>query len=83
MSVLFFRLCYVKLKLLLIAIEYKSEQRESRFVLFCLKIHHAQYTDQRGAKQLCPSLVLQTPYSTVLLFNLLEIVFFIIKSLCK
>lgn len=34
MSVLFFRLCYVKLKLLLIAIEYKSEQRESRFVPF-------------------------------------------------
>lgn len=32
MSVLCFRLCYVKLKLLLIAIEYKSEQRESRFV---------------------------------------------------
>lgn len=28
----FYRLCYVKLKLLLIAIEYKSEQRESRFV---------------------------------------------------
>uniref|UniRef100_A0A8C2L9A3 BK channel n=1 Tax=Cyprinus carpio TaxID=7962 RepID=A0A8C2L9A3_CYPCA len=26
-------LCYVKLKLLLIAVEYKSEQRESRFVL--------------------------------------------------
>ncbi|KAI7805154.1 putative calcium-activated potassium channel subunit alpha-1, partial [Triplophysa rosa] len=29
-------LCYVKLKLLLIAIEYKSEQRESRFVPFIL-----------------------------------------------
>lgn len=29
---MFYRLCYVKLKLLLIAIEYKSEQRESRFV---------------------------------------------------
>lgn len=27
---LFCRLCYVKLKLLLIAIEYKSDQRESR-----------------------------------------------------
>ena len=27
---LFRRLCYVKLKLLLIAIEYKSDQRESR-----------------------------------------------------
>ena len=31
-SVCLNRLCYVKLKLLLIAIEYKSEQRESRFV---------------------------------------------------
>uniref|UniRef100_A0A7N6APH7 BK channel n=1 Tax=Anabas testudineus TaxID=64144 RepID=A0A7N6APH7_ANATE len=28
-------LCYVKLKLLLIAIEYKSEQRESRFIFSC------------------------------------------------
>lgn len=28
----FSRLCYVKLKLLLIAIEYKSDQRESRYV---------------------------------------------------
>uniref|UniRef100_A0A8C2JNY7 Calcium-activated potassium channel subunit alpha-1 n=1 Tax=Cyprinus carpio TaxID=7962 RepID=A0A8C2JNY7_CYPCA len=32
-------LCYVKLKLLLIAIEYKSEQRESRFVLICILIN--------------------------------------------
>uniref|UniRef100_A0AAR2ILM2 Calcium-activated potassium channel subunit alpha-1 n=1 Tax=Pygocentrus nattereri TaxID=42514 RepID=A0AAR2ILM2_PYGNA len=32
-------LCYVKLKLLLIAIEYKSEQRESRFVPLCILIN--------------------------------------------
>lgn len=36
---LFSRLCYVKLKLLLIAIEFKSEQRESRFVKWIFLSH--------------------------------------------
>uniref|UniRef100_A0A673CMH2 Calcium-activated potassium channel subunit alpha-1 n=1 Tax=Sphaeramia orbicularis TaxID=375764 RepID=A0A673CMH2_9TELE len=35
-------LCYVKLKLLLIAIEYKSEQRESRFVILINPGNHVK-----------------------------------------
>lgn len=33
---------------------------------FDLQLHHSQYTDQRGAKQLCPSLVLHYSYPFLL-----------------
>ncbi|KAJ3610213.1 hypothetical protein NHX12_022307, partial [Muraenolepis orangiensis] len=43
-------LCYVKLKLLLIAIEYKSEQRESRAFFYC-KACHDDITDPKRIKK--------------------------------
>lgn len=63
-----YRLCYVKLKLLLIAIEYKSEQRESRFVYWTFPFSTVGYN--RGTCFKMPHISPQTPLAAFIVVDI-------------